>query len=247
MCGGKDVFFRSVRNVKDVMTYDVKKLTLDDTIETCLKTMKENDIRHIPVMNTATEQGKQYFIGIVPQRDAFRQISLYLGKVGQEDADLKALKRPLVKIVTRKPKCVSPETSIQDMVSIMDRDHIGWLPVLRDKDLAGIVTATDVLKLFVRLHAIVKLSREKSEMGQSERFIELLSGDSDHVMLILSSVLGAVKDVMTEQSVCLEEQDNLAKTTEVMQTGKIRHVPVVDKQKRLMGVNRNPAIGDSLS
>jgi len=236
MCNGKDVFFRSVRNVKDVMTYDVKKLTPDDTIETCLKTMRENEIRHIPVMDTATEEGKQYFVGIVSQRDVFRQISPYLGKIGQEDSDLKALKQLLGKIVTRKPKCVSPETPIQDMIAIMVRDRIDSVPVLRDKDLVGIITATDVLKLFVRLHAIAQLSRETAETEQSRRFIDLLSGDSDHTVLALSSVLRTVEDIMAKRVVCLEEQDNLAKAIEVMQTGKFRHVPVVDRQKRLTGV-----------
>jgi len=236
MCDGKDVFFRSVRNVKDVMTYNVKMLTLDDTIETCLKTMKENKIRHVPVVDTATEEGKQYFVGIVSQRDVFRQISPYLGKVGEEDSDLKALKQLLGKIVTRKPKSVSPETPIQDMITIMFHDRIDSLPVLRDKDLMGIVTATDVLKLFVRLDAIGRLSREKAETEQSRQFVDLLSGDSDHAVLALSSVLRTVKDIMTEQVVCLEEQDKLAKGIEVMQMGKFRHVPVVDKQKRLVGV-----------
>ena len=42
MCNGKDVFFQLVRDVKDMMTYDVRTLTLDDSIGMCLKIMKEN-------------------------------------------------------------------------------------------------------------------------------------------------------------------------------------------------------------
>jgi len=55
-------------------------------------------------------------VGIISQRDVFRKISPYLGKVSEEDSDLKALKQPLVKIVTENPKSVSPETPIQDMI-----------------------------------------------------------------------------------------------------------------------------------
>ncbi len=163
MCDGKDVFFQSVRNVKDVMTYDVKTLTLEDTIETCLNIMKENKIRHVPVVDISTKgKGKQYFVGIISQRDVFRQISPYLGKVGEEDSDLKALKQPLAKIVSENPKSVSPETPIQDMISIMIDERIDSIPVLLDEDLVGIVTATDILKVFIRLDAIGRLYRENA-------------------------------------------------------------------------------------
>ncbi|MHC4604138.1 MAG: CBS domain-containing protein [Planctomycetota bacterium] len=237
ICDGKDVFFHSVRVVRDMMTYDVKVLTLDDTVETCLKIMKENKIRHIPVVDIATEEtGKQYFVGIVSQRDLLRQISPYLGKVGEKDSDLKALKLPLGQIVTRHPKSVSPETKIKDMIAIMVDNHIDSVPVLLDGDLVGIATVTDILKLFARLDAIGKICREKTKVEPSRRFVDLLSGDSDHAALALSSVLQTVKDIMTEQVVCLAEQDNLAKVMEVMQEGKFRHVPIVDKQNRLVGI-----------
>jgi CBS domain-containing protein len=36
--------------------------------------------------------------------------------------------------------------------------------------------------------------------------------------------------------VCLEEQDNLAKAMQVMQKGEFRHIPIVDKQKKMLGV-----------
>ena len=48
MCEGKDVFFRLVRLVKDIMNHDIKTLTLDDTIEGCLKFMKDYKVRHVP-------------------------------------------------------------------------------------------------------------------------------------------------------------------------------------------------------
>ncbi len=237
MRDGKDVLFRSVRNVKDMMTYDVKTLTLDDTIETCLQIMKENKIRHVPVVDTGmADQCKQYFVGIVSQRDVFRQISPYLGKVGEEDSDIKALKQLLEKIVTRKPKSVSPETSIAELVTIMVHDRIDAVPVLLNSELVGIVTATDVLKLFVRLDAIGQLCGEETETEQRRRFVDLLSGNSDHAVLALSSVLRTVKDIMSEQVVCLQEQDNLTRAMEVMQRGKFRHVPVVDEQSRLVGI-----------
>ena len=206
MCDGKDVLFQSVRNVKDIMTYDVKTLTLDDTTETCLEVMADNKIRHVPVVDNATEEGIPYFVGIVSQRDVFRQISPYLGKIGEADSDFKALKQLLEKIVTRKPKCASPDTPIQDATALMVDNRIDSVPVLFENDLIGIVTATDVLKLFVRLHAIGQLCGEKAKTGPRRRFVDLLAGNSEEALLALSSVLETAKDIMTEQAVCLQEQ-----------------------------------------
>ena len=237
LSAGKNVFFKMVCQVKDVMTKDVKALTLDDTVEACIKFMKENRVRHIPVIDSpAGEDGKQCFVGIVSQRDVFRQVSPYLGKIGQEDSDTEALKQPLVQLVTRSPKSVSPETPIKEMISIMVDNHINMVPVLVEQNLVGIVTSTDILKLFMRLDTIRHLCSKVEETEQRGRFVDLLSGNSDEVMPAFSRILRTVADIMTEEVVCLQERDSLAKVMEVMQKGKLRHVPIVDKQKKLVGI-----------
>ncbi|MCP4261601.1 MAG: CBS domain-containing protein [Planctomycetes bacterium] len=237
MCETKDVLFHMVRTVKDIMTYNVKTLTLDDTIGMCLKIMTNNKIRHIPVLDIATEKEyKPYFMGIVSQRDVFRQVSPYIEKDGKADSDMMALRQLLVQIVTRKPKCATPETPIQEATKLMVENRVDSVPVLSGNDLVGIVTSTDILKLFVKLHEIGQTCNEKEQTGPRRRFVDLLAGNSDKAIWALSSVLGAVKDIMTEQVVSLEEHDSLGKVMKVMQKGKFRHVPVVDKNNTLIGI-----------
>jgi acetoin utilization protein AcuB len=237
MCQAKNVLFHMVRNVRDIMSCNVKTLTLDDTIQTCLEIMTENNIRHIPVLDiTAEKENRPYFVGIVSQRDVFRQISPYMGKATMAESDTMALHQPLVQIVTRNPKTVSPETPIQDITKIMVENRIDSIPVLYENDLVGIVTATDVLKLFVKLHEIGRQSEEKPTAEPRRRFVDLLAGNSDKALWALSSVLGTVKDIMTEDVVSLQEQDNLSKVMKVMQNGKFRHVPIVDDQNKLNGI-----------
>lgn len=237
LCAGRDVFFKSVCLVRDMMTEDVKALTLDDNLEMCLKFMRENRVRHIPVVDCPTgEDERQILIGIVSQRDVFRQTSPFLGKVGEEDTDSEALKQPLVQLVNRDPKSVSPETPIRDMIRVMVDNHVDMVPVVVEQDLVGIVTSTDILKLFIRLDTIRHLCSKVEKAKERRRFVDLLSWNSEKVMPAFSTVLRTVEDVMTEEVVCLEEKDHLFKAMEVMQKGEFRHVPIVNKQRKMMGV-----------
>jgi acetoin utilization protein AcuB len=245
MCEGKDVFFRSVRLVEDIMSHDIKTLTLDDTVKVCLKFMKVYKVRHVPIMEIPTEKdGKPYFVGIVSQRDLFRQISPYMGKIGEEEKDLKALQQTLGQVVTRNPRSASPQTPIPEMITFMVEDRIDMVPVLDDGDMVGIVTSADIVKLFVRLGAIRQLHVKAGKVGgtpqggnsKNKQLLDLLSGGSDEMADVLSSVLRTVEDVMTDQVVSLEEQDNLAKAMDVMQEGKFRHVLIVDREGRLTGI-----------
>jgi len=237
MRGGKDVIFQSIRTAEDIMTYDVKTLTLDDTIKTCLEFMENNNIRHVPVIDVPSEKGeKPYFVGVVSQRDVFRQISPYLGKVGEVEADTKSILQQLGRIVTRNPICVSPETEIPEMLTLMLDNHIDMVPVLVNDELAGIVTTADFIKLFVRLDSIRQLYINSGSVGKNRRLVDLLAGGSDDVAAALASILRKVEDIMTEQVVCLSEHDKLAEAMKVMQKGQFRHVPVVDKEMKILGI-----------
>ncbi len=237
MIDGKDVFFRLVRLTKDIMTKDVKVLTLDDNVETCDKLMKNKKIRHVCVIDPPTEEGgKPAFVGIVSGRDIDRQISPYIGKIGEENTDQKALRKPLTQIVTRQPKSVSPETPIPDMIATMVDNRVDMVPVLVDDDLVGIVTSSDIIKIFVRLDTIRQLCDNVEKRLKRPRLADLASGSSVDLAALISSAVQTVEDSMTERVICLDEQDNLGKAVEVMQEGKFRHIPIVNKQRKIVGI-----------
>jgi acetoin utilization protein AcuB len=53
----------------------------------------------------------------------------------------------IAKIMTRNPFFIHPELSLSDARSLMDREHIGHLPVLnKTNDLVGIITKVELLK-----------------------------------------------------------------------------------------------------
>ncbi len=242
LSAGKEVFFQLVRVAKDIMSKNVKTLTLDDKVEACLEFMKDNKVRHVPIMDPPTEEGdKPYFVGVISGRDLSRLMSPYLGKTGEEDADRKALKQPLGGIVTRHPISVSPETAIKEVVFKMIHNHIDMVPVLANGDLVGIVTSTDILHLLIRLDRILQLFNSTGETVKAAkkqmRLIDMnrqSSGSS--ASSLFSSAFQTVEDIMTAQPVCLEEQDTLSMAIEVMQKEEFRHVPIVNRKRRLVGL-----------
>ena len=53
---------------------------------------------------------------------------------------------------------------------------------------------------------------------------------------LFTTVLQTVKDMMTEQVVCVNSGDKLAAVMEAMKNGKFRHAPVVDNKGTMVGI-----------
>jgi CBS domain-containing protein len=240
MCAGKDVFFRFVRAVKDIMPNNAKTLTLDDTVGKALEFMKQSDIRHVCVVDIPIgEEKKPFFVGVVSERDIFRQIPPNTEKVNGAKTNLKVQRQLLGQVVTRKPKTVSPETSIANMLSIMLDNHVDMVPVLDGDNLVSVVTTSDVMKLIIRFDAIFRLSgmpKETSPVLVKNRSSNQPSARSDNVTSLLATVLQTVKEMMSEQVVCLGTDANLAAAMDAMQKGQFRHLPIVDKKGALVGL-----------
>jgi CBS domain-containing protein len=240
MCTGKDVFFQYVRVVKDIMPNNVKTLTLDDTVGKAFKLMKQDGIRHVCVVDIPIgEEKKPYFVGVVSERDVLRQVSPDTLKDAGGKTNPKVQRQLLGQIVTRKPKTVSPDTSIVKMLSTMLDNHIDMVPVLDGEDLVSVVTTADVMRLIVRFNAICRLSEKPKETDHeinTTRSADQLLRDADDVTSLFTTVFQTVKNIMTEQAVCLGAEENLATAMEAMKNGKFRHVPIVDPEGVLVGI-----------
>lgn len=240
MCAGKDVFFRFVRAVKDIMPNNVKTLTLDDTVGKALKLMKQSDIRHVCVVDFPIgEEKKPFFVGVVSERDILRQIPPNTEKANGVKVNPKVQHQLLGQVVTRKPKTVSPETSIPKMLSVMLDNHVDMVPVLEGEDLMSVVTTSDIMRLIIRFDTVCWLSAKPKETGQApdkNSPSDRLSGNADNVTSLFATVLQPVKEMMAEKVVCLGIGDNLAVAMDAMQKGKFRHLPIVDEQGALVGL-----------
>ena len=227
----KDVYLKPMRVAQDIMNTDVKTLTLDHTVNHCLKFMNGRRVRHAPVVDLPNEgETKPYFIGVVSERDVLRLNEPDAKGTGKQKKDQRSLRQLLVNIVARKSKSASLQTSVQDVIMTMTCNHIDMVSVLDDADLVGIITTTDLMKLFFKLDKVIH--QLCPELKKSTPPVDMYSANAK----ILSSwVFRAVQEIMTEQVISLEPQDNLARAMEVMQTEEFRHIPIINEQAKFVG------------
>jgi len=237
MCVEKNISFRPMHLAGDIMNKDVKTLTMDHTVNACLKFMKAYRIRHVPIIDPpmeGEERKNPSFIGVVSQRDVLRLSDPDDPKTSQQKWDKKALRQLLVQIVARKPKSASPQTPVPSVIMTMVDNHIDMVPVLADANIVGVITTMDILKLFIRLDkAICQLY---PELGKKDSSVDMASAGSGQKATLFSWALKTVEGIMTREVNCLQMQDNLANAMAVMQEGEFRHIPVVDEQMKLVGI-----------
>jgi len=240
----KDVCFQPMRLARDIMNTDVKTLTLDHTVKQCLQFMEGRRVRHVPIVDLPYEgEKKPHFIGVVSQRDMLRlnapdadthASNRRAKETDKQKIDRRALRQLLVQIVARKPKSVSLQTPVQDAITVMISNHIDMVPVLDNGNLVGIITTTDLMKLFFRLDKVIH--RVYPELKKGALPADMASESSAKAKILFSWVFRGVQEIMTEQVICLEPQDNLARAMEVMQNEEIRHVPIMDEQEKFVGL-----------
>lgn len=143
--------------VKDLMTEKVLTVSPEDRVDRVFFLFNFENIRHVPVV----EKGR--LVGIVSDRD----IKKILGPVKKtiERADGTSVtisSRKVRTLLSRKPVTIEPEQRAADAAAIMAKRKIGALPVVHKDKLVGIITATDILRAFVKLcNAVEPFTSEK--------------------------------------------------------------------------------------
>ena len=129
--------------VIDYMTRSVIKVHRTDTLATARDLMAENNVRHLVVV-----EGDGDLAGILSDRDS-KLASLPLGSATDE-ADARFSRYTLVKsIMSNTPTFIEPDDSVEQAAQMMIDQHISALPVIRERELIGIITTTDLLRALI--------------------------------------------------------------------------------------------------
>ena len=116
--------------VKDVMNTNVKTIDPDSTTQKAAKEMNKYNIGSLIVVKN------ENMVGIVTERDMLKKI---VAKA--RDSAKTKVKQIMIKRVIM----IDPETHLSDAVDVMNQHGIKKLPVLHEKSLVGIITATDIV------------------------------------------------------------------------------------------------------
>ena len=131
--------------VRDVMTRNLITVDPETSFTDALKIMRENRIRRLPVL----EDGK--LVGIVTEKDI-----LYASPSKATTLDVWELhyllnKLKIREIMTRDVVTIQEDTPVEEAAKIMVDNKIGALPVVKGNELVGIITETDIFKVFLEM------------------------------------------------------------------------------------------------
>lgn len=119
----------------------------------------------------------------------------------------------LLRFMSSNPVTIEQDQSLADAYHLMERHDIRHLPVIDIYDrLLGIVTMND-------LHRAVGLQESRRLADHLDRLQRLWA-----------------QDVMTSPAHSLQSEDDLTEAVDLMLTHKISAVPIIDDDRRLIGI-----------
>lgn len=149
------------------MTLDPQTIPPEMTISAVALEMSRRKFRHFPVVEPTRAGGR--LLGIVSKYDIARGFPNDLNPFSVEVTE-DSVPKPVSSVMTKKLVTVTPACPIEEAVRLLRSNRIGSLPVLRDNQLIGIITESDLFEAFISMTA--------AKSGGTRIFIESDFNDS---------------------------------------------------------------------
>jgi acetoin utilization protein AcuB len=129
--------------VASCMSIDPVTVAPSDSLQRVVELLRRRDIRAVPVV----DGGK--LVGIVTDRDVRQVAPAY--PLFRDEVEIRHYTENLTvtAAMTADPMTVTPTTSLIDAAKILETYRISSLPVVDDDRVVGILTVTDLLRVFV--------------------------------------------------------------------------------------------------
>lgn len=140
---------------KDIMTTECITLTPETDIAVAAKTLLENKINGVPVMEDGNVVGILCQSDLVAQQKKVTLPSFFTLLDGvfplssHDELDKEIKKISALKVgdaMTPAPTFITPDTTIEDIATMMANEKLYTLPVIENNTLVGVVGKEDVLK-----------------------------------------------------------------------------------------------------
>ncbi len=148
--------------VADIMDTDSPSVAPEDTVETVLRVMRENELPGVPVVNSGGR-----CVGIITEADLvmtgedadlhlphyFELFGgfVFLESLGHFEERLRKATAALARdLMTEDPVTIEPSVTVADAARRISRSKHNRLPVVEHGRLVGVVTRVDVLEALTR-------------------------------------------------------------------------------------------------
>ncbi|MGW8144512.1 MAG: CBS and ACT domain-containing protein [Anaerolineales bacterium] len=128
------------------MSHPVITVSPNTPMQEAHKLMRDERIRRLPVVDN---NGK--LVGIVSESDLLNAAPSDATTLSVWEMNYLLSKITVKEIMTRNVITAHPDTPLEDAARKMVDNKIGGLPVVRNGDVVGIITETDLFKIFLEL------------------------------------------------------------------------------------------------
>ena len=145
-------------NAADVMVTNVITVGLDACLQDVAHLLLTNRISAVPVVDS---DGK--VVGIVSEGDLMRRaeagtgrrrswwLSLLTGKEGLAAQYVKEHSRKVADVMTRDVITATPDTPLQDIANVLEKNSIKRVPIIKDGKMVGLVSRANLLQALASL------------------------------------------------------------------------------------------------
>jgi acetoin utilization protein AcuB len=128
--------------VGEIMSKQLTTLEHDAKLLDAALLMRSSGFRHLPVV----KEGRP--VGVVSDRDVQRASPSMFSNLSPEEYNRLFETTPVEKVMAREPMTATPGTPVSEVLQLMQEQKVGSVLVVGpDKQLVGIVTTTDLLRV----------------------------------------------------------------------------------------------------
>ena len=175
--------------VRERMSRSPVTISTDVPITEALKVMRKHSVRRLPVLD---KEGRM--VGIVSEKDLLYASPSSASSLSIYEMHYMLSQLKVTEVMATDVTTISADTPLEEAARIMADNKIGGLPVLQDGRLVGIITETDIFKVFLEmlgardkgLRLTVEIPERKGEIARITTAIAQLGGN----ILALGSFLG---------------------------------------------------------
>jgi acetoin utilization protein AcuB len=174
--------------VKERMSHPVITIHQDLAIQDALAMMKEESIRRLPVVD---KKGK--LVGIVTEQDLLQASPSDATSLSIWELNYLISKITVSEIMNKDVVTIEENTPVEEAARIMTDNKIGGLPVMKDDEMVGIITETDLFKLFLELlgareQGVRVTALIKDQPGELEKITRAIHAGDGNIVAIVQAL-----------------------------------------------------------